>query len=195
MHIAIEGLDGAGKTTTAKAVAEILGFDFIEKPLHYLTDEQGMKNYQRITEFINDNMSADFTAMFYGLGNYFLSSELKKGRNIVTDRFLCSTAFWNCTESNRVFFDYLVGLCEKPDLTIVLYVSEDVRRQRITSRDPNDPDLKNKVLSDDSYQKMIDFCKRYGMDHIVVDSSETDFDMTVKHIMDGIRSRFGATLR
>lgn len=35
MHIAIEGLDGSGKTTTAQRVAEIIGFDFIEKPLHY----------------------------------------------------------------------------------------------------------------------------------------------------------------
>lgn len=50
MHIAIEGLDGAGKTETAKIVAQKLGLDFIEKPLHFITDEQGMENYYEIIE-------------------------------------------------------------------------------------------------------------------------------------------------
>ena len=80
MHIAIEGLDGVGKTTASERVAERLGFDFIEKPLHYLTDREGTENYMRMTQYINGNLPADFTAMFYGLGNYFLSSELKKGK-------------------------------------------------------------------------------------------------------------------
>ncbi len=38
MNIAIEGMDGSGKTSTAKMVAEILDFEFIEKPLHLITD-------------------------------------------------------------------------------------------------------------------------------------------------------------
>jgi len=36
MHIAIEGMDGVGKTTVAKELARRLTFSFIEKPLHYL---------------------------------------------------------------------------------------------------------------------------------------------------------------
>ena len=191
MHIAIEGLDGVGKTTASKAVAERLGFDFIEKPLHYLTDREGTENYMRMTEYINGNLPADFTAMFYGLGNYFLSSELKKGKNIVTDRFLCSTYFWNCTESNRAFFDYLVGLCEKPELTVILYASADVRRSRITARNPNDPDLKNKVLNENEYEKMFAFCERYDMPYAVIDSSALSPEQTVERIIAEYRSRFG----
>lgn len=191
MHIAIEGLDGVGKTTTSKEVADRLGFEFIEKPLHYLTDKEGMENYMRMTEYINGNFPADFTAMFYGLGNYFLSSELKKSRNVVTDRFLCSTYFWNCTENNRVFFDYLIGLCEKPELTVILYASARVRRNRITARNPYDPDLKNKVLSEDEYKKMFEFCERYNMPYVVVDSSELNFEQTVDRIISEYNSRFG----
>ena len=43
MHIAIEGLDGVGKTQTAKLLAKQYNFTFIEKPLHYLTDTNGME--------------------------------------------------------------------------------------------------------------------------------------------------------
>ncbi|MGN1340257.1 MAG: hypothetical protein ACI4WS_08190 [Oscillospiraceae bacterium] len=145
----------------------------------------------RMTEYINGNLPADFTAMFYGLGNYFLSSELKKGKNIVTDRFLCSTYFWNCTESNCAFFDYLVGICEKPELTVILYSTAEVRRNRITARNPNDPDLKNKLLSEKEYRKMFEFCERYNMPYVVIDSSELSFEQTVERIVAEYQSRFG----
>ena len=38
-HIAIEGMDGVGKTTTCKLLAERLGYKFIEKNLRFLFDE------------------------------------------------------------------------------------------------------------------------------------------------------------
>ena len=38
-HISIEGMDGVGKSTTCKLLAERLGYIFVEKPLHYLLDD------------------------------------------------------------------------------------------------------------------------------------------------------------
>ena len=38
-HISIEGMDGVGKSTTCKLLAEKLGYIFVEKPLHYLLDD------------------------------------------------------------------------------------------------------------------------------------------------------------
>lgn len=78
MHIAIEGLDGAGKTETAKIVSQKLGFEFIEKPLHFITDKQGMKNYLEIIERVNANDDKLFRAQFYGTGNYLVSQLAKK---------------------------------------------------------------------------------------------------------------------
>ena len=72
MHIAIEGLDGVGKTQTAKLLAEQYSFTFIEKPLHYLTDIDGMENYLRMMKHINEAMDDDFKALYYGLGNLYL---------------------------------------------------------------------------------------------------------------------------
>ena len=39
-HISIEGMDGVGKSTTCKLLAEKLGYIFVEKPLHYLLDDK-----------------------------------------------------------------------------------------------------------------------------------------------------------
>lgn len=38
-HISIEGMDGVVKSTTCKLLAEKLGYIFVEKPLHYLLDD------------------------------------------------------------------------------------------------------------------------------------------------------------
>ena len=38
MFIAIEGVDGVGKTTVARLLAELLQCEFVEKPFHLLLD-------------------------------------------------------------------------------------------------------------------------------------------------------------
>ena len=40
--IAIEGMDGVGKTTIAKRVAEDYNFKYIEKPLAYILDTKSL---------------------------------------------------------------------------------------------------------------------------------------------------------
>ena len=36
IHISIEGFDGVGKTTICRLLTEKLGYEFVEKPLHFL---------------------------------------------------------------------------------------------------------------------------------------------------------------
>ncbi len=183
MHIAIEGIDGAGKTETARRLAQKRGFTFIEKPLHYILDEEGMENYLRGTQNINDHLDHNFTGMFYGLGNYYLSREIcrQKG-NIVTDRHLCSTYFWNKNPENERFFDYLVEVCGLPDLTILLFTDQQVRRKRISQRNPGDPDLLNKILPNSCYDKMLEFVERYHAPYHLVDNSHMALEETVDRI-------------
>ena len=35
-HISIEGMDGVGKTTTCRLLAEKLGYEFVDKNLRFL---------------------------------------------------------------------------------------------------------------------------------------------------------------
>ena len=56
-HISIEGMDGVGKSTICKLLAERLGYLFVEKPLHYLLDdnEDEIKQYDRHIDSTIDN--------------------------------------------------------------------------------------------------------------------------------------------
>ena len=181
MYIAIEGLDGVGKTQTAKLLAKQYNFTFIEKPLHYLTDTNGMENYLRMMKYINKEMDDDFKALYYGLGNLYLS-QISKGTNVVTDRHLCSTYFWNHTANNHILFDYLVQTAGLPDLTVILYADVEVRRQRMLERSASDTDLVEKVFPNNQYKKMVEFVKNYGANYVIIDNSEKTLNETVQEI-------------
>ena len=73
-HISIEGMDGVGKSTTCKLLAEKLGYIFVEKPLHYLLDDSDdeVKQYQKVAKRVNANPDRNFTAWYYGLNNIYL---------------------------------------------------------------------------------------------------------------------------
>ena len=185
MHIAIEGLDGAGKTETAKSVAQELGFEFIEKPLHFITDQQGMENYLEIIERVNANTDKHFRARFYGTGNYLVSQLAKKG-SVVTDRHLVSNYYWNSDAEHESYFDELVKACGCPDITFVLYVSGDERKRRILSRNPEDPDLKRKVFSDEPYAKMKEFLEKYEMPYEIVNAANMSLAEVVRYICEKI---------
>lgn len=50
-HIAIEGLDGVGKTTIAKLLSNRLHLPFVEKPWSLYTDEKGeLTHYLQLTK-------------------------------------------------------------------------------------------------------------------------------------------------
>jgi thymidylate kinase len=182
MHIAIEGLDGVGKTSAAKALEKLTGFTLIEYPIRYLTDgETGREQLNRLIIQVEDNTERDFTAMFYGTGNMYLKY-LIKGRNVITDRYLASTYFWNCTPNNVDFFDFLVRVANRPDFTVLLFANADVRKERILRRNPNDPDLKKKIFRDSQYDKLQEFLDRYQMIHCRIDNSQMSIEETAKAI-------------
>ncbi|MBO6073108.1 AAA family ATPase [bacterium] len=60
-HIAIEGMDGVGKSTVCQLLANRLGYKFIEKPFHYLLNND-INLYRDITKKINAIPDPNFTA-------------------------------------------------------------------------------------------------------------------------------------
>lgn len=184
MHIAIEGLDGVGKSSTAKLLASEINYEFIEKPMHYLTDVEYMDNYLRISDTINNLLPSDFAALFYGTGNYY-TSLISKNKSIVTDRHLASTYYWNGDKDNTELFDFLVKICGKPDFTIILYADAITRKERVISRNSNDPDLQRNVFSNDQYDKIIEFVKRYNMNYYLLDTT----NMLLDDVVDELKHR------
>lgn len=96
MKIAIEGLDGSGKTTLAKFISKFYKMDYVEKSFKYiLTKEDSeiimtnkeIRQYEKKVCKLNDNL---IKAMYYALGNMY---DLHHNNNIVIDRYLGSNYF------------------------------------------------------------------------------------------------------
>ncbi len=184
MHIAIEGMDGVGKTSVAKILSARLGFRLVEKPMHLLLDEQGnMENYFQCRNYINAQTENDaLRAWFYGLGNLLLCHHFKN-EHVITDRHLLSNYYWCGGPDTEDIFKCLVSITGNPDHTILLYASAEEGARRIKKRNPKDPDIFKTKLYSDSRVKMEDFLKRYKMPYIAIDTTELRPEEVVEVIM------------
>ena len=188
-HIAIEGMDGVGKTTTARMLAARLGYRYIEKNLHELFDENGgFENYFRIRDKVNASPDRLFTAWFYALGNIYLHTNYKNA-DIVTDRYFLSNYAWSGTDDNKEVYALLVKKLGFPDLTVILYADEKAIFSRLRHRDEQDSDLVKVQLAKEKYEKMICFCETYQMPYMVIDTSNLTPEETVEIIMKRIEGR------
>lgn len=181
MHIAIEGLDGAGKTSAAKGLAEELGYVFQECPIYELVSRQGVTHFLGNLKQIDGNLHTDIAAMFFGVGNLYLR-QIGQEKNVVTDRHLCATYLWNINKDNMPVFDFLAKACGKPGLTIILYAEAWARKKRIMERNPHDSDLDENIFTDEKYEKALEFVKRYNMKYIWLDNTYLNIQQTVEEI-------------
>lgn len=184
IHISIEGMDGVGKSTVCNMLAQKLNYKFVEKPLHYLFDEEegNFTNYIKIRNKVNANPNRDFTALFYGLGSMYMYEKFKD-QNIITDRHLVSNYAWSGNGQNDDVYDFLIKKLGKPALIVILYAPSTVIEKRLVSRCKTDSDLKKVGQSEQIYKKMIDFCMKKGLPHLVIDTSNlTPEEITEKII-------------
>ena len=180
MHIAIEGIDGVGKSTAAEELARALNFRLIEKPLQYLFDEEGSdQNYLRIRDQVNANPNKRFTGWFYGLGNIYLYERFKD-ENIITDRHILSNYCWSGSEESEYIFDAIYRTIGAPDFTFLIYASPEAVEKRLRNRDLNDPDLRKVKEIPSAYKRMEYFLKKYEMPSLVIDTT----DLSEKDVLD-----------
>ena len=197
MHIAIEGMDGVGKTTAARNLAERLNFTLVEKPLHYLFDEEdgSFNNYIRIRDYINEQVDDNaLRAWFYGLGNIFLYNKFDEV-NVITDRHFASNYFWCGNEKTEAIFDLMINLIGKPDFTFLIYTTVEEAEKRIRSRDPSDPDLHKAKLYPHAKKKMENFLKKYKMDFVAIDTTNLNPKEVVEKMLssltDDLKNKIG----
>jgi thymidylate kinase len=189
MHIAIEGIDGVGKTTAATGLADRLNFKIVEKPLHYLFDEgESTDNYIRIRDEVNANTNKIFTGWFYGLGNIFLYEQFKN-QNIITDRHILSNYCWSGSDESDFVFDAIYRAIGHPDYTFIIYAPPEVVAKRLLKRDVNDSDLKKVSYVPEAYEKMIRIMKKYDMPGTVVDTSDMNEKEVVDYMIDVLKEK------
>lgn len=174
IHIAIEGMDGVGKTTVCKLLASKTGYTFITKPLHYLLDLEenvGWPVYFRVRNMVNNSSNRDFSAWFYGLSNIYLYEKFKN-QDIITDRHIVSNYCWSGNQVNMDIYDLIIKKIGFPTLTVILYADENTIRSRLIKRNSNDKDLKRISKTEKVYEKMISFCELKHFPYIVIDTSK-----------------------
>ena len=184
VHISIEGMDGVGKSTTCKLLAEKLSYKFVEKPLHYLfdTDENSFSEYIRIRDCVNANPNRVFTSWFYGLGSIYMYEKFKND-NIITDRHFASNYAWSGADNNGEVYDLLIEKLGVPKLTVILYSPSEIIVERLKTRNMNDSDLTKAKKSEAIYGRMIEFCTARKLPFIVIDSSSLTPDAVVETIL------------
>lgn len=177
MIIAVEGMDGCGKSTIAKAIAKKFGYDYRAFPNKLFFDMDDSQ-YKKLCNRVYDLEDAYAKAWFFGFGNIIATKNI--GDGVVIDRHFLSNYFWNGTNESEPLYKTLLQLVGKPDLTIVLYAGKSERMRRIAKRDPNDYDLKDPEKMVLGYDKMIDFAKKYRLPSIVINTEKFDLDKTTK---------------
>lgn len=182
-HIAIEGMDGVGKSTTCKLLAERLGYIFVEKSLQYLYGSK--EEYQRIAKLVNSNPDRNFTAWYYGLNNIFTYNKFKD-KNIITDRHIVSNYCWSGTNDNIDIYNLILKKIGKPTLTVILYATSEIIESRLKTRNINDNDLKKIKLSETAYERMIYFCELKKLPYMVIDTSNLNPEEIVEKIIERI---------
>ena len=194
-HISIEGMDGAGKTSVCRKLAEKTGFEFVEKPWHFLLDDAGIaakdesqfETYRKLAGTVNKNPNRNFTSMFYALGSIYMYERFKDSR-IVTDRHLASNYAWSGTDYNSDVYDLVISKIGKPELTVILYAPQKIIEQRMRNRNKNDPNLAIAGKSEEIYSRMIDFCESRGFDYLIIDTSDKSIEQIVNQIVEKLEA-------
>jgi dTMP kinase len=143
--IAIEGLDGAGKTTQVSMLAlslaphEVVAFPrydtFFGRQIRMLLDGVGGVSAQTV-----DPRSM---ALWYALDRAQWARDRKTAPDgvVLLNRYTLSNAVYQSARSGEDLFDWVFQLeyeelgLPRPDVTVILDVPPDVSRQRVTHRD------------------------------------------------------------
>ena len=171
MRLAIEGMDGVGKTTLAKILVKKLDYEYVDKPFKFLfdglnLDENEIKN---IEWKLYETQDEALITLFYGMGLLY-GTRCNLSENIIYDRHFVSNYYWHGTEETETLHNELIKLCGEPDLTILLKAKISTRMKRIYDRNHDDKDLSNCAMYDDGYDKMEKFLESNGFDYIVIDT-------------------------
>lgn len=182
MFIVIEGLDGSGKSTVAKCLADKLNATLLSTP------EDDFKNIRKQLDLI---FKKDLQArqLFYMATVRNISErvkELKKfGSSIVVDRYWLSTQVYHCWMSKGLHY----GLSEvenelmKPNLTVFLDLTLEERTKRIGLRN-NNTIQDSETLSQESDDKLRELYDSMRHSKPVGEWLQADGSLEVNSIVD-----------
>ncbi len=188
MIITIDGLDGVGKSTLAKKLADTLNYRYIDKPLYELFGVSGDDNYlydqiYHLQDLVyNKTESNALKSWFTGMSLLYIK-EVLKNENIIIDRGLLSAYAFNGDESSDIVFETLIKLGVWFDMSIVLYASNEERLKRMKKRNENDPDLQLEKITSLRYDKIMSFLEQHDLSHIIIDTDDKTPDTILEIVL------------
>ncbi len=148
--IAIEGLDGTGKTTVARLLAIELGVALVRNPPDVLAQERALADARPEQE----------RRAWYAEANRIAAEDAVRhqweGRAVVMDRCAASTVAFKAASSGMVARpeDWPSGVT-RPDLTILLNVPEPVRLARLAARPSKESQEEARLRCDDGFRARV----------------------------------------
>lgn len=180
MLIAIEGLDGVGKTTTAKLLAKELGYSYFSKGFHLMMDASGKyDNFSTLNELALPNRKITSS---YGCRSSFVYCKMRDF-DIVTERYFCTNYATKPTYSTLKSIDFCIKLIGKPALTCILYCDYDTNFNRMYKRDPNDKDFPKLERQKEFYDNLLKCAKIFKLPFLFLDTTNLSIAEVVDRII------------
>ncbi|CAG9859617.1 unnamed protein product [Phyllotreta striolata] len=132
--IVLEGLDGSGKSTVARILANRLNARYWQSPT---------KRIKNSKDFLHQDTLIQLRNAFYSLGNYIAALEVRAllpDSPVIMDRFWHSTSAFAIARAGPLEIEMPSKIYEwpedllKPDLVLLLDLDEAVRWERISHR-------------------------------------------------------------
>ncbi|MBK7402846.1 MAG: radical SAM protein [Myxococcales bacterium] len=148
--VALEGLDGSGKSTAVRALAERLGAVVLASP------PASMREERRVA----DGLPAPERRAWYRRANEAAMAEATDhvfaGRWVVMDRCFASTAAYGAAEEGRLASaaDAPRGVA-RPDRVFLLFVEERERRRRLAGRGGLVTAEEDRLMTDDAFRRRV----------------------------------------
>ena len=138
----------------------------------------------------NLDKNFELKACLTGLGLLY-THKVMNNENIVIDRDLLSNFSFNGTKESLPLFEALIKMGVYPDISFLLYASQEELTKRIIKRNPNDSDLTDPDVINQSYKKIMKFAKIYKLPVIVIDTNEK----TEEQVFEEIKKRYKEAIK
>lgn len=195
MFIAVDGIDGAGKTTLVRRIATYLkdrgcnplvtkeptGESHWGRELRRAAKEGRLTTEQEVHYFHEDRKHHIKTEILPALDS---------GRIVITDRYVDSTLAYQAKstqEADRLYRRFLEDGVLVPDVTFILCCEVEIGLRRIAMRGNGD---KSTFETTDTLNRAKEiFESRTGQNYVQIDANR-DADTTFRQVMDVLSTRF-----